>query len=149
VLLTDGRDGLGSLLEHNIRRNAHELRSTSITARTLRWGEDTPPPGPWDLVIGSDVTYHNADDTMDALASTLVSLLCESHRPRVLIAHDHRMREPTDSDRWDEGDENLDRFAAAVERRGLVLDQLEWERPTREERARGRHEVSILEVAQP
>lgn len=153
VHLTDGRVGLGELLSHNIKRNAHELSlvGSAVTSGLHRWGEDPAPKGPWDWVIGSDITYHNADATMDALASTLGTLLDTSRPPRVVIAHDHRLREAMESagTSWDVGDDNLSRFAAAVEGRGLVLEQLAWERPTREERAIGCHEVSIIEVSAP
>ena len=73
---------------------------------------------------------------------------------RLILAHDHR---PNPDARGDVepllegvdgavGDENLRLFAVAASREGLGLRQLRYERPTEEERARGRFAVSVLEV---
>ena len=85
---------------------------------------------------------------MQALVTTLATLLEASPVPRVVLAHDHRQREPTAdaATPWDARDENLARFAAAAASHQLSIEQLVWERPTDEEQAIGRHEVSIIEV---
>ena len=85
---------------------------------------------------------------MQALAATVATLLDASPAPRIVLAHDHRQRLPAadTATPWDAHDENLERFAAAAASCELRLEQLVWERPTAEERASGRHEISIIEV---
>jgi len=157
VLLTDGRAGLAELQRANIRQNEHLLPDPArIACAQLRWGSDAPPPGPWDWVVGSGCTVEVADETMVALAATCAALLRPNGAPppRLILAHDHR---PNPDARGDVeplldgvdgavGDENLRLFAVAASREGLGLRQLRYERPTEEERARGRFAVSVLEV---
>lgn len=151
VLLTDGREGLLPLQQHNIDCNAPLLQRSGaqIDTMTLLWGVDKPPEGPWDLILGSDVTYDTDDEAMSALATTLAALLQPEPPPRVIIAHDHRRRDTRHMDKgssWELFDENLDRFAVAAAHHKLTLHQLTWERPSLMERMSGAHEISVIEV---
>ena len=101
-----------------------------VGVQRLSWGEGALPEGPWDVVIGSDVTYEDGG-AMAALATTLHDLLlCQQpHPPRVVLAHDHRARSQPSPARWDDDDGKLRAFAVAAASRGLELERLAWERP--------------------
>jgi len=64
VLLTDGSEGLLRLLQANLANNLPLLPPTKqVAVERLLWGDDAPPPpGPWDLVLGSDLTYADAHE---------------------------------------------------------------------------------------
>ncbi|KAL3917928.1 MAG: hypothetical protein SGPRY_006208 [Prymnesium sp.] len=152
VLLTDARQGLLPLQEANARRNAAQLAEGSeVSSQRLRWGSDAAPRGPWELVVGSDLTYTEEKEEMAALTATLSELLSRggSH-PRVVLAHDHRGRRSRRGrvSSWDEGDSNLKTFIDEATKRGLTIEQLRWEGASPEEQTEGCHEVSIIEVRQ-
>ena len=92
MTLTDGREGLQALQAENVAANAGLLAHARVDLQQLEWGAAEPPAGPWDLVLGSDVTYDDDDATVLALVSTLDALLhpAASPAPRVVLAHDHR-----------------------------------------------------------
>ena len=152
VCLTDGKEGLTRLQAKNILLNTPRLPTgTHVTAQRLVWGAEPPPEGPWDLVIGSDVTYDDEFPRVQAFART-VALLLEQQPvpPRVLLAHDHRQRRVASDGSWDGGwDEDDDYLTSLVEvaaECALVLEQRHWELPTAEERSSGISEISIIEV---
>jgi len=131
-----------------------------------------------DLVLASDVIYGHesgldarAEASHAALARTIGSLLrrgdggagmANSHPrggrtgwrpPRVILAHEHRSRAPSTLgaalSRWDEDDEHLASFEAAVASEGLRLRRLWSARPTMRVRGLFRSwsaDVSIAEV---
>lgn len=150
VLLTDGRDGLLALQAANLRANAGWTlaEDASVSMQAFRWGQSAPPAGSWDLVLGSDTTYDSG--TAEDLSLTLGALLHEAEGtpPRVILAHDHRMRDYAvdESAPWDEGDPNLQSFLLSTQMAGLRVEQLGHEQPTAAERASGRHDISIMEV---
>ena len=117
-----------------------------VEVQQLLWDRTPPPPGPWDLVIGSDVTFMYDPEAHAALAATLGAMLrspdppTTAAPPRVLLAHEHRNRGPGDAPaRWDASDETLRRFQAAAREHALRVEQLRAERV-------GTHQVSIIEV---
>lgn len=153
VLLTDGREDLQRLQAKNLEANAASVAG-DVSMQSYLWGaaDGVVTAGPWDLIIGSDITY-DSDRSMD-LALGLGRLLRpdasdDAVVPRVVLTHNHRMRDASDKDSgWDEGDGNLEAFLLCARLEGLRVEQLAWERPTREERAEsGCHEISVLEVS--
>ena len=147
VLLTDGSAGLLTLQAQNLQANAALLpEGAHVEVQQLLWDRTPPPPGPWDLVIGSDVTFMYDPEAHAALAATLGAMLrspdplTTAAPPRVLLAHEHRNRGPGDAPaRWDANDETLRRFQAAAREHALRVEQLRAERV-------GTHQVSIIEV---
>jgi len=146
VLLTDGSEGLLQLIAANRERNARLLPSTSrVDIEQLQWNDVPAPAGPWDLVIGSDVTYGYEPDAQVALAATLSELLrAAGSSPRVLLAHQHRDRKPDEAvARWDDRDETIRWFSEAAAAVGLEVSQLQSQMPPPDSEAR---EISIVEV---
>ena len=148
VLLTDGSKALLELQEKNLNANERLLvdGSERVAVGQFLWDKQPPPPGPWDLVIGSDLTYAYDPAAHVDLAATISALLSnEATAPRVVLAHQHRNRSPgLVVERWDEGDEMLRAFTAALEERRLRLTHhalLKVGEPDAEE-----CEVSILAV---
>ena len=150
VLLTDGRDGLVALQAANLKANAgfSLAEDASVSMQAFRWGQSAPPAGSWDLVLGSDTTYDG--DVAEELSLTLGALLHEAEGtpPRVILSHDHRMRDHAvdESAPWDEDDGNLQSFLLSTQMAGLRVERLGHEQPTAAERASGRHDISIMEV---
>lgn len=178
VLLTD-RLALAGLMRANVERNHHAIRKqrggddgdhsggnegdggggAMVAVATLDWNQtgqcfatDAQLRGPFDLVIGSDLT--GLQDLLDALAETIATLVGQQEPPpRVILAHEHRS---TRRDfgraldgRWDAHDDSLAQFRAALGRRGLLLSLLDAERPVGEVRGGYRRwtaDLSIVEV---
>ena len=126
VLLTDGSESLLALLEANRDANMATSRDRVEVCR-LQWGAaaDPPPAGPWQLVLGSDLTYAGAHAE---LAATLAALLLHSARagagagggagggapmpPRVILSHEHRKRpQGVQVEGWTDCDHTLQTFA--------------------------------------
>ena len=136
VVLTDADASLCSLAAENARSNRDALPSdTSVSTRRFRWGESIDSlGGPFDLCVGSDVTYEPR--AHGALLRTLSALLetATAAPPRILLAHQHR---PLTSALKGEG--CLEHLVEEARRRGLVAR----ERPA--QRA-GLGVVSLIEV---
>ena len=128
VLLTDGSEGVLALLEANRHANTAISRGRVEVCR-LQWGAaaDPPPAGPWQLVLGSDLTYAGAHAE---LAATLATLLLHSAPagagrgagggagggapmpPRVILSHEHRKRpQGVQVEEWTDCDHTLQTFA--------------------------------------
>lgn len=158
----------------------HGERGTEIgEGRCVGDLADTEPVFDW--VIASDVTYgHEAFGSesriIGALCHTLGSLLrsggrrasgchaatttsaqgpAPSHRPRVIMAHEHRARDcglpwlRDDLKNWDEADEHLESLKAAALAEGLVLRPLWSKRPECVQRNEFRSwtaDLSVFEV---
>lgn len=94
MCLSDGGpDEILELLRRNVARNRHKLPSdTAVDVVPLRWGSDDEPPDPeYDLVIGSDVCYH--EEAREALCVTLSQVLGRSgDAARAVLAHEHRAK---------------------------------------------------------
>lgn len=57
VLLTDGSHALQQIQAENAKANAQNIPATTqVEYQQYLWGEPTPSGGPWDLVIGSDLS---------------------------------------------------------------------------------------------
>ena len=84
----------------------------------LLWGAaaDPPPAGPWQLILGSDLTYAGAHAE---LAATLATLLLGAGEgagapmpPRVVLSHEHRKRpQGVQVEGWTDCDNTLQTFA--------------------------------------
>ena len=145
VLLTDGSEGLLQLIAANRERNERLLLNSSVAIAHLQWNDVPPPAGPWDLVIGSDLTYGYEPGVHVALAATLIELLRGvGSPPRVLLAHQHRDRKPSEAVMcWDDRDETIRRFSEAAAAVGLAVEQVLSHMPAPNSEAR---EISIIEV---
>ena len=134
VLLTDGSESLLALLEANrdantalLGANTAPRRGVATTSRDrvevarLMWGAaaDPPPAGPWQLILGSDLTYAGAHAE---LAATLATLLLHGAGegdgagapmpPRVVLSHEHRKRpQGVEVEGWTDCDNTLQTFA--------------------------------------
>ena len=135
VLLTDGSESLLALLEANRDANTALLgANTALGAKARRptsrdrvevvrllWGAaaEPPPAGPWQLILGSDLTYAGAHAE---LAATLATLLrCGAGEgegagapmpPRVVLSHEHRKRpQGVQLEAWTDCDDTLQTFA--------------------------------------
>ena len=137
VVLTDTDASLCSLAAENWRSNRDALPDgTLVTTQRYRWGEPIDAlGGPFDLCVGSDVTYEPR--AHGALLRTLSTLLeiDGAAPPRILLAHQHR---PLTSALKREG--CLEHLIEEARRRGLVVR----ERPA--VRA-GLGVVSLIEVS--
>ena len=137
VVLTDADASLCSLAAENWRSNRNVLpEGTSVTTRRYRWGEPVDLlGGPFELVVGSDVTYEpRAHGVLLRTLSTLLETATAAP-PRILLAHQHR---PLTSALKGEG--CLEHLMEEARRRGLVAR----ERPA--VRA-GLGVVSLIEVS--
>ena len=131
VLLTDGSESLLALLKANrdantalLGANTAPRRGVAVTSRDrveiarLLWGAaaDPPPAGPWQLILGSDLTYAGAHAE---LAATLATLLLGAGEgagapmpPRVVLSHEHRKRpQGVQVEGWTDCDNTLQTFA--------------------------------------
>ena len=144
VLLTDGSESLLALLKANrdantallgantallgantaLDANTAPRRGVAVTSRDrveiarLLWGAaaDPPPAGPWQLILGSDLTYAGAHAE---LAATLATLLLGAGEgagapmpPRVVLSHEHRKRpQGVQVEGWTDCDNTLQTFA--------------------------------------
>jgi len=159
VTLTDGSEGLLALIDANRERNAH-LFNGKVDVEQFLWNRRPPPVGPWDLVLGSDLTYVQEEGAHEALASTLSALLRREggddadspSKPRVLLSHEHRSRLPNEVvSGWDDRDEMLRKFGEAAADFELELLQVGSSLPRPDASAGAgleavRHEISIIEV---
>ena len=115
VLLTD--DDVPTLLAL-ARRNADENAALSldctIDVQPFVWGS-TPPDGPWDWVIGSDLTYviRSCDWLCQAIQQLLSRSAEQGRSPRVILAHQDR---PTVG--------SLEELTAIATTHGLSVNQL-------------------------
>ena len=160
VLLTDYSERLLKLCANNCERNMLHgnlpgLGTTKhISYETLLWNDSPTPRGPFDLVIGSDVTYEFDENAHANLAATLDALLrMEGDAPRIVLSHQHRNRSPAHTlSQWDGDDEPLQRFLDALGSHRLQATQLVWERPDAGVAGDevtpldGADEISIIEV---
>lgn len=92
VLLTDdNKPALLDLARDNIARNVDLLpRGARVEVQTLVWGATPPPAGPWDWIVGSDVS-HLATSSQQLCATILELLRRGGVQPaRVLLAHQDR-----------------------------------------------------------
>lgn len=148
VALSDGEAGLVPLLEANAQRNRGTALSfdVEIVAAAWRFGEPMPAElqtsEPYDLVLGSDVTY-SVNAERDALCQTLHSLLESGAAKRCVIAHEHRRADMFDVDAivrnepasaWDENDNCLGTFLEAAEDAALRITPLVTEPGSRIQR---------------
>jgi predicted nicotinamide N-methyase len=161
VVLTD-RPSEVARLQANAVANAHLHRGSgqSVHVLPLVWGRDAvrtlrlAAPKPWDLVLGSDVTF--AHEHTRALAATLRELLDGSattgRAMRIVLSHEHRSASRwalRDRQQWDEADGALASFASSAAAEGLSLRVLHEERPVSELRDGWRlwtADLSIFEV---
>ena len=163
VLLTDVAPSLARLQAENLEGAQHVLPADHrVDIKRFEWGT-AAPAGPWQWVLGSDLTYATGQNEVvaRALATTLAELLAvrEAARPpRVIMAHQHRHRKHGQAVRgWDGDDPSLQLFARASKEQGLVLSQLSSEDATEEIHAllkegghpvpRGSMAISIIEVS--
>ena len=96
VLLTDDdRPALLDLARGNARLNAPLFPGCSVEVQPLVWGSTAPPAGPWDLVVGSDLTHRS--EGCELLCGSVRQLLSaeSSSSPRVVLAHQDRAVEGT------------------------------------------------------
>lgn len=148
VVLTDGEAELVPLLASNARRNREVFaygEETEIV--TARWSFGEAPPAecavsseaPFDLVIGSDITY-SVNDDREALCRTLHLLLSTGAAKRCIIAHEHRRADMFDVEAilrnrpaatWDENDSCLGIFLAAASEHQLRVTPLHTQRGAR------------------
>ena len=152
VVLTDGQEELIPLLERNAERNGGVVNSSDvITAAHWLFGESAPAGVseiPFDMVIGSDITYavsYSLEDDGEpedrhALCRTLRALLQENRQLRCVIAHEHRRADMFDIEtivanqpcaRWDENDNCLGIFLESADEHGLTITPLVLERGQR------------------
>ena len=94
VLLTDvDEPALLALARSNVEKNAALLPAdTSVDVQGLVWGS-VAPEGPWDWIIGSDITY--VARGMERLCQTVRQVLERAAElgctpPRVILAHQDR-----------------------------------------------------------
>jgi len=148
VVLTDGEAELVPLLASNARRNREVFadgEETEIVTAQWRFGEAPPAEcavsseAPFDLVIGSDITY-SVNDDREALCRTLQLLLSTGATKRCLIAHEHRRADMFDVEAilrnrpaaaWDENDSCLGIFLAAASEHQLRVTPLHTQRGAR------------------
>ena len=132
VLLTDGSESLLALLKANRDANTALLgANTALGAKARRptsrdrvevvrllWGAaaEPPPAGPWQLILGSDLTYAGAHAELAATLSTLLLGAGEGAGapmpPRVVLSHEHRKRpQGVQLEAWTDCDDTLQTFA--------------------------------------
>ena len=126
MLLTDGSRALLKLQANNLAVNQRLLvDSRRVKIKQFLWNQQPPPSAvrPWDIVIGSDLTYAYDPAAHGDLAATISTLLSNSAAPpRVVLAHQHRNRLPgLVVERFDTGDEMLRAFTAALQEHRLRL----------------------------
>lgn len=176
VVLTD-RDELLPLLVTNVGRNGGALGRSAqgVEVAALDWrsgGADLNASlaalgGPFDVVLGSDLTYPQEASSYDGLANVLAALLAPgggaaaaTDRPLVLLAHEHRSSARRAAigkvggrahlGRWDEHDGALASFTASAARHGLRLSLIIAEEPVGQIKGEFRRwtaDVSIIEVS--
>jgi hypothetical protein len=139
VLLTDGSESLLALLEANRDANTALLgANTALGAKARRptsrdrvevvrllWGAaaEPPPAGPWQLILGSDLTYAGAHAELAATLATLLRYGAGAGEgegegegapmpPRVVLSHEHRKRpQGVQLEAWTDCDDTLQTFA--------------------------------------
>ena len=120
VALTDeNRPVLLQNLRSNVERNKHLFDdTTSVQVQVLDWGEDIDPAGPWDFVIGSELTYSARGTRL--LCQTIRQILSvgQGTSPRVVLAHQDRPSEPGGMDG------SIRELAALAEENGLLINEL-------------------------
>jgi len=141
VLLTDGGPpGVLPLARRNAWHNRNLAPASVVSVEPLLWGFNQPLPAEnFDLVLASDVAYHNPQP----LAFTLRQLLLQrpSAPPRIVLAQQHR----TNSD----GADALAEFCDLVRTFGMRATTL-WNATESLWATQGRDEdvsVSVLEIA--
>ena len=131
VVLTDGgaeSPPLFSLLEENARRTrCQRPAKTQVEVAALHWGREPLPAGPFDWVIGSDVTWGSDDEAHDGLSSTLAALLRRDAGARCVLAMEHGLPIPVDAAALmapPYRDETLEQFRSAARPHGLQVVSL-------------------------
>ena len=136
LVLTDLDASLCSLAADNVRANRGSVVpvDTAVATRRYRWGSPVEAlGGPFDLCLGSDITYEPGSHA--ALMKTLGLLLEAPAPPRVLLAHMHR---PLTSVLKQGG--CLEHLLATARRRGLSTREISIDRS-------GLSVVSLIEVS--
>jgi predicted nicotinamide N-methyase len=161
-------------------RSSSSTGSSIVSAAAWRFGEAPPPAvalqGPYDLVLGSDITYavsyaledDGVPDDRHGLCRTIRWLLegrlsdaaARNPAPRCVIAHEHRRADMFDVDailrnercaRWDENDSCLGIFLDSAAQHGLVVTPLALEhgfrRQTAESVVEMTTDLSVFEVS--
>lgn len=119
VVLTEGgadEAALLALMRTNVEHNRSRLMRAVVEVQALPWGDEAAlPAGPFEWVIGSDITWSCDDDAHRLLCRTLHAIL-ERDRPRVVLAMQHGLPlgEPGGSHCLDETLQQFQAAAAAV-----------------------------------
>ena len=139
VVLTEGGDEaapLLALMQDNVARNSGLLAAAGarVEVASLHWGREPLPAGPFDVVIGSDVTWGSDDEAHAGLAATLAALLRRDAGVRAVLAMEHGLplpvEEPPHATPPLFRDETLEQFRAAAAAHGLRVDRLGASGPT-------------------
>jgi len=129
-------------VQHNAQQNQRLLLAqgcASVGVERLLFGSEKLPEGPFDLVIGSDVTYSVHDDR-DALCNTISHFL--QRGARCVLAHEHRRSDMFDLETvlnnqptrdWRQNDVALNMFLEATLEHGLFARPLVFESGARKQ----------------
>ena len=141
VVLTDGGPSEAPLLQlmaDNAERNRARLPAGSrVEVASLTWGCEPSalPAGPFDWVLGSDVTWGSDHDNHASLCTTLRALLQrdQPRRPRVALAMEHGLPVPAAEADGTYRDETLEQVREAAAARGLRVVPLAQRGPLTDE----------------
>ena len=100
-MLTEGGDEaapLLALMQDNAARNSGLLAAAGarVEVASLHWGREPLPAGPFDVVIGSDITWGSDDEAHAGLAATLAALLRRDVGVRAVLAMEHGLPLPVE-----------------------------------------------------